>query len=151
MNLSKNRLTDFSLIPLFKTIQENNLLNKKLISLDLSYNKIKNEGCNAFSKYIVDQLCSLEYINLEGNNLGNKNCLILINKISAHLNDKLRYLNLGVNLIDDSISENLADLCRNCGLLNVLILYQNSLRNIGAGNVMSELKKHNNIKILDLS
>ncbi len=151
LNLCKNRLSDFSLIPLFKTIQENSLLNKKLISIDLSYNKLKNEGCNVFSKYIMDPLCSLEYINLEGNNLGNNNCLLLVNKISKHLNDKLHYLNLGINLIDDSISENLADLCKNCLLLNVLILYQNNLRNIGAGNIMFELKKHNNIKILDLS
>ena len=131
LNLCKNRLSDFSLIPLFKTIQENSLLSKKLIALDLSYNKLKNEGSNIFAKYLMDPLCSLEYINLEGNNLGNQNSMLLINKISSHLNDKIKYLNFGLNLIDDSISENLANLCKNCQLLNVLILYQNSLRNVG--------------------
>ena len=64
---------------------------------------------------------------------------------------KIRYLNLGQNMLDDDISAELTILIQKSEYLTVLILYQNQFRNYGAGLIMSEIKKHPNIKILDFS
>ena len=151
LNLSKNRLTDASIVPLLTTIENNTLQLKRLIQLDLSYNKIGKEGTKSISSYLNHSDCNIEYLNLEANSLGNENSRAIIDSIINNLFSKIRYVNLGQNNLSDDIATNISNLVSSCEYLNVLLLYQNHLRNFGAGLIMSELKKHQRIKIVDLS
>ena len=151
LNLSKNRLSDMSIIPLMTTILKNTALLKRLVQFDLSFNRVGIAATELISQFISNVDCNVEYFNIEGNNLGNTNARKIIESISGNLGDKLRYLNLAQNDLDDDVSLELSTLIKNAEYLNVLILYQNQFKNKGAGNIMSELKKHNRIKILDLS
>ena len=151
LDLGKNRLSDMSLIPLIKTIIKNNNLLQKLIEINLSYNKIGIAATELLCQYLLEFECSLEIINLESNGLGITNGKKIIEAIPKNLSNKLKYLNLAKNILDDDVSNELSLLIRKCEFLNVLILYQNQFSNLGAGLLMSELKKHPRIKILDLS
>ena len=151
INLRKNRLSDISIIPLFKTIIKNKILLKQLVFIDLSYNRISIAATELICKYIMEYNCCLEHLNLESNNLGNNNARKIINSISTNLDTRIKYLNLGQNLLDDEISNELTTLIRKCEYLAVLVLYQNQFGNQGAGLMMSEIKKHTGLKILDLS
>ena len=151
INLKKNRLSDFSIIPLFNTIIKNAALLKQIVFIDLSYNKLGIAGTEIICQYMAEYNCGLEHINLEGNNLGNNNAKKIIVAIYENLDSKIRYLNLGQNMLDDDISAELTILIQKSEYLTVLILYQNQFRNQGAGLMMSEIKKHLRLKILDLS
>ena len=151
INLRKNRLSDTSIIPLFNTITKNRTLLKQIILIDLSYNKIGIAATELMCQYISEYNCSLEHLNLESNNLGNNNASKIINTITNNLEAKIKYLNFGQNNLDDEISNELTLLIQKCEYLTVLILYQNQFRNQGAGLMMSEIKKHLRLKILDLS
>ena len=151
INLRKNRLSDISIIPLFQTIIKNPVLLKQIILIDLSYNKISIAATELICQYMSEYNCSLEHLNLESNNLGNINGKKIINAISNNLDSKIRYLNLGQNNLDDDVSTDLTILIQKSEYLTVLILYQNQFRNQGAGLMMSEIKKHLRLKILDLS
>ena len=151
LNLSKNRLSDMSLIPLFKTILSNNILLQKLTEMDLSFNKIGMVATELLCQYIKVNECGLEYLNLESNNLGNTNGRKIIEAISKNLFDKLKYLNLGQNNLTDDICIELKNLIKKCELLSVFLMYRNDLHNQGASLLMEEIKNHYNLKILDLS
>ena len=151
INLRKNRLSDISVIQLFKTITNNSILLKQIILIDLSYNKIGIAATELMCQYMSEYDCSLEHLNLESNNLGNTNTRKIINTITNNLDAKIRYLNFGQNQLDDDISNELTLLIQKCEYLTVLILYQNQFRNQGAGLMMTEIKKHLRLKILDLS
>ena len=151
INLKKNRLSDISIIPLFKTIIKNQNLLKRIFKLDLSFNKIGMAGTELICQYILEYDCILEHLNLECNNLGNNNAKKIINAMTENLDSKIRYLNIGQNLLDDDISVNLTNFIKKCEFLTVLILYQNQFSNQGAGLMMSEIKKHYGLKILDMS
>ena len=151
LSLEKNRLSDISIIPLFKTILNNNALLGKLIEINLSYNKIGIISVELLVKYIKQNECSLENLNMESNGLGVNNSKKIIGAITKYLNLRMKYLNLAKNLLNDDVTEELSILIKNCKDLNVLILYQNQFSNFGGGLLMSEIKKHNNLKILDLS
>ena len=149
--LSKNRLTDASVVPLMNTIQDNKPLLKRLVQFDLSYNKIGNTGALEISRYLNHSDCNLEYLNLEANCLGNDNTNKILDSLINNLFSKIRYVNLAQNNLNDDIASKLATLVSSCEYLTVLILYQNQFKNYGAGLIMSELKKHLRIKIVDLS
>ena len=151
INLKKNRLSDLSIIQLFNTIMKNNHLLKQLVFIDLSFNKLGFAGTAIICQYISEYDCSLEHFNLEANNLGNNNSKKIVNAICQYLDIKIKYLNLGQNLLNDEIASDLAILVNKCHYLNVLILYQNQFTNQGAGLMMSEIKNHTFLKILDLS
>ena len=151
INLKKNRLSDISIIPLFKTLINNSFLLKQIVLIDLSYNKIGIAATELICQYILEYNCCLEHLNLESNNLGNNNARKIINAISNNLDSKIKYLNLGQNILDDEVSNELTTLIRKSEYLVVLVLYQNQFGNQGAGLMMSEIKKHLRLKILDLS
>ena len=151
INLQKNRLSDFSIIQLFNTIIKNNILLKRLVLIDLSYNKLGFAGTEIICKYIAEYDCNLEHFNLEANNLGNNNSRKIVTSIYQYLEIKIKYLNLGQNILNDEIASDLTTLINKCRYLNVLILYQNQFTNQGAGLMMSEIKNHTTLKILDLS
>ena len=151
INLSKNRLSDISIIPLFKTLTKNIPLLKQIKLIDLSFNKIAIAATELICQFILEIDCNLEHLNLESNNLGNNNANKIINAIHTNLDSKIRYLNLAQNILDDEIALELSILIKKCEYLTVLILYQNQLRNQGGGLLMNEIKNHNRLKILDLS
>ena len=151
LNLEKNRLSDMSLIPLFQTIIENNYLLDKLLEINLSYNKIGIAAIELLVKYISNYNCVLQNLNMENNLLGDVNTKKIIEAISNNLMNEMKYLNLSKNLLDDEVAIDLSILIKKCIKLNVLILYQNQLSNEGGGIIMSEIKKHTGLKILDLS
>ena len=151
LDLSKNRLSDMSLIPLIQTIINNINLLQKIVEINLSYNKIGIAATELLCKYLSEKDCKLEILNLESNGLGNNNAKKIIESITKNLSKKIKYLNLSKNLLDDDVSNELSKLIKKCEFLNVLILYQNQFSNLGAGLLMSELKIHPRIKILDLS
>ncbi len=151
LDLCKNRLSDISFIPLFTTIINNKSLMGKLVSLNISYNKMGFTGAEILRKFLNDVDCTIETLNLEGLYLENSNMRNILNAITNSLTTKLKYLNIGQNSIGDDISQNLSTLVNKCINLDVLILYQNQFRNYGAGLIMSEIKKHPKIKILDFS
>ena len=151
INLNNNRLSDISIIPLFNTIIQNHTLLKQLTNIDLSFNKLSFAGTALICQYIEQYDCNLEHLNLEKNNLGNNNSRQIIKSVYDNLEIKIKYLNLAQNILNDEISTDLTILINKCRYLNVLILYQNQFTNQGAGLMMSEIKKHNNLKILDLS
>ena len=88
---------------------------------------------------------------MESNSLGVINTKKIIEAISNNLKQGMKYLNLSKNLLNDDVSKELSILVKNCEKLSVLILYQNQFSNKGGGIIMSEIKKHTNLKILDLS
>ena len=151
INLEKNRLSDLSLIPLLKTILNNNNLLEKLLEINLSYNKIGVGSVELLVKYMLDYSCFLQNLNMENNSLGNINAIKIMEAISKNLKHEFKYLNLAKNLLDDDIADGLANLIKNCDKLKVLILYQNQLSNKGGGILMKEIKNHSGLKILDLS
>ena len=151
LNLEKNRLSDISLIPLMQTILNNNILLEKLLEINLSYNKIGFTAIELLVKYISEHNCNLENLNMESNSLGVINTKKIIEAISNNLKQGMKYLNLSKNLLNDDVSKELSILVKNCEKLSVLILYQNQFSNKGGGIIMSEIKRHTNLKILDLS
>ena len=151
LNLSKNRLSDIGIIPLLKGIQKNRNMVKKLKSLNLSFNRIGIAASELLCQFISDEDCILEYLNLENNHLCNNNIRKICQAITGNLFQKLKYLNIAQNDLDDNVSLDISKLISKCEVLNVLILYQNQFRNQGAGMMMAEIKKHKKLKILDMS
>ena len=151
LNLSKNRLSDIGIIPLLKGILNNKKMISKLKLLDLSFNRIGIAATELLCQLISDVDCILEYINLESNHLCNNNIRKISQAITNNLSSRLKYLNIAQNDLDDNVSLDISKLISKSENLTVLILYQNQFRNQGAGMMMSEIKKHNRLKILDLS
>ena len=151
LNLEKNRLSDLSLIPLLKTVLNNNILLEKLLEINLSYNKIGNGSVELLAKYISNYNCFLQNLNMENSLLGVINGKKIIEAISGNLRHELKYLNLAKNLLDDNVANELGILIKNCENLRVFILYQNQFSNKGGGILMKEIKNHTGLKILDLS
>jgi len=146
LNLSKNRLSDIGIIPLLKGIQKNRNMVKKLKSLNLSFNRIGIAASELLCQLILDEDCILEYLNLESNHLCNNNIRKICQAITENIYQKLKYLNIAHNDLDDNVSLDISKLISKCEVLNVLILYQNQFRNQGAGMMMAEIKKHKKIK-----
>ena len=151
INLKKNRLSDISIIQLFNSIIKNNILLKQLTFIDLSFNKLGFAGTTIICQYMSEYDCNLEHFNLEANNLGNNNARKIVTSIYQNLEIKIKYINLGQNILNDEISSDITILISKCHYLNVLILYQNHFTNQGAGLMMSEIKNHISLRILDLS
>ncbi len=150
LHLSGNRLTNQGITPLLSSINDNNNLSKKISVLDLSFNKLGRQGILTLIELIQNSNCELSHLNLEANCLGNQLISMLLDEIIRNLPDKIKYLNLGQNNINDDICLVLANLVDQCCFLQVLILYWNQLKNYGASQIISKLKNHKEIKVIDL-
>lgn len=150
LHLSSNRLTNQGIGPLLMSINENKNLIKKISVLDLSYNKLGREAINVLIKLIENSGCELTHLNLEANCLGNQLISLLVNEISKNIPEKIKYLNLGQNNLNDDICLSLANMVENCEVLQVLILYWNQFKNYGASQIISKLKTHSEIRVIDL-
>ena len=138
-------------MPLLNIIWNNPSLSKKIITLDLSYNKLGNNSIDMLNNLIRSDSSDLESLNLEANCLGNKLIGPLLTNISDHLSYKIKYLNIGQNNLEDDISINIVNLLEKCEFLQVLILYWNQIRNRGASLIVNRLKKHQAIRFFDIS
>ena len=151
ISLSQNRLTDIGITTLCNSLISNHTLSNKLIVLDISYNKLGTESINSLGKFLNDPYSVLQHLNIEGNLFGNRLIIDLIKIIAKSKSDIISYLNFGVNNINDDCSLEMALLVKLCVYLKVLILYQNNFKNFGMSLIMSEIKKHINLKFLDIS
>ena len=138
--------------PLFKSINANKKLQKGIRILDLSYNKIGDQGLDKIKNYIIDDDCNLEELSLEGNSLGDKNINRLCEVVINNLADKISSLNISKNLIsDESCCVSIANLLQHCLNLKILMLSWNHIKNYGASLIINKLKKNTEMKVLDLS
>ena len=151
IRLGGNRLTSNSINPLLISIKENSRLFKRIEVLDLSYNLISEDCVKRLCDFINDSSCELKEINLEGNNLGDKNVVQISDCIINYLADKLIILNFGKNMISDKGALAMSQIAQNCINLKVLILYWNNIINYFASLIIRSLKKHTELRVLDLS
>lgn len=151
VDLAANRLTNFGVNPLFKSINENKKLQKGIKILDLSFNKIGEYGLEKLINFITEDECNLEEISLEGNSLGDKNINKLCDTITSTLSDRIHTVNLSRNLISDESCVSIANLLQRCLNLKILMCSWNHIRNYGASLIISKLKKHHVMRVLDLS
>lgn len=151
VDLAANRLTNYGVNPLFKSINENKKLQKGIKILDLSFNKIGEFGLEKLIFYINDDECNLEEISLEGNSLGDKNINRLCETIWMSLSDRIQTLNISRNLINDDSCVSIANLLQRCLNLKILMCSWNHIRNYGASLIISKLKKHHVMRVLDIS
>ena len=151
LNLSANRLTFYGVNPLINSIRENKKLIKRLKVLDLSNNRIGENSIKNLIKYIQEEDCELKELNLEGNSLGDKLIKDLCEIISKCLSDKLIYLNLAKNSISDELGINLANIIQNCINMQIMIISWNHIKNKGATLIFKQLRKHNEMKVFDIS
>ncbi len=151
ISLSQNRLTDIGITTLCNSLLSNDNLINKLIVLDISYNKLGSQSIYSLGKFLDDPYSVLQHLNIEGNLFGNRLIIYLIKIITKSKSDIISYLNFGVNNINDDCSLEMALLVKICTYLKVLILYQNNFKNFGMSLIMSEIKKHINLRFLDIS
>jgi Ran GTPase-activating protein (RanGAP) involved in mRNA processing and transport len=151
INLANNRLSDKGAIPLFETFNLNSSLNRKIMILNLSYNKLGKDAIIKLCDFIKSNECVLEHINLEANSLGNELVIMVIDGIIDNLFGRLRYINFGQNNIDDRAAPALAQLVERGESLQAVILYWNQIRNYAASLIVSKIKKHQYMKFFDIS
>ena len=150
IDLGSNRLTNRGIYPLFKSINENKKLQKGIRILDLSYNKIGDQGIEKIIYYINDE-CYLETLSLEGNSLGDKNISKLSETIYEAISDKILSLNFSKNLITDESCVSMANLINRCSNLRILMLSWNHIKNFGGSLLINKMKKNSEMKVLDVS
>ena len=151
LSLSQNRLTDVSVKMLFDVINSNINICKRLLSLNLGYNKIGPSAIDSLCNYIDNIDCNLEHLDLEANCLGNRLVNLVLSKINDKIASQMKYLNFAQNNLNDDVAPEFAVIGRKCEHLQVLILYQNHFKNFGMSLIMSELKNHCHLKFLDIS
>jgi len=133
------------------SIKENSRLLKRIEILDLSYNLLSDDAIKKLCEFINDTACELKEINLEGNNLGDKLVVQICDSVINYLADKLILLNFGRNQIGNKGALSMSQICQYCVNLKVLVLYWNNIINYFASLIIRNLKKHSEIKVLDLS
>ncbi len=151
IHLKGNRLTPQGIIPFLKTVKENYNLYNKIEVLDLSFNKLSDEGLRKLCEFINDPSCELKELNLEGNCLGDSLISLLCDSVSQYISDKIQVLNLGKNFVSRKGALSIANLIQNCYGLNVLILCWNDIKNFEAAQIINKLRKHEQMRVLDLS
>jgi hypothetical protein len=151
INLANNRLSDYGAIPLFETFNLNSHLNKKIMILNLSYNKLGKESIMKLCEFIRSNECDLEHLNLEANALGNSLVRMIIDSLINNLFYKLRYINFGQNNIDDHVAPDIALLIERCENLQAVILYWNQIKGLAASLIIEKIKKHQYMKFFDIS
>ena len=151
LEMSNNRITQIGIEKFFSNLQEKGTFLKNLFKLNLSYNNIGEVGVENLVKYIEDKSCQLENLNIEGNNLGDKNINNLCYSISKSIWNRINYFNAGKNKITKNSEKGLLTLTEKCTELVVLILRNNQIDNSLGTNLMKNLNKLYSLKIFDIS
>ena len=151
LEMSNNRLTHSGIEKIFSNIKQNENFVKNLLKLDVSNNNIGEKGVENLIDFIQDKSCQLEYLNIEGNNLGDKNINKLCISISLCIKSRINYFNAGKNKITKNAARGLLSLTEKCTELVILILRNNQIDNNLATKLMVNLKNLYSLKVLDLS
>ena len=151
LEMSSNRLTQKGIEKLFFNIKQNDSFVKNLFKLNLSNNNIGEIGIENLVNFISDKSCQLENLNIEGNNLGDKNINYLCSNIGLYIGNRIISFNAGKNKITKNSEKGLLDLTEKCSELVVLILRNNQIDNNLGAKLMINLNKIYSLKILDLS
>ena len=134
-----------------KSIESNPSLKRDLKVLNISFNKIGDQGMSSIISYINSGDCSLEDINVEGNSLGDSNIRKFCDSLNISLNSKLISLNISRNLISNDSCPNIASLLEKCPILKTLMISWNQIKNQGASLIINKLKKNIEMKVFDIS
>ena len=149
--LSSNGLNESGTVDLFNSFHVNPKLLENLTKLNLSNNRIGNLGTEELVNFLCNDRCMIEELNIENNNLKDKNIINITNAIYENKFLRIRNLNLGNNEISDNSSKSIANLINDKKTLIILILRLNNLCNPGATLIMNKIKSLPNLKMLDLS
>ena len=151
LEMSNNRLTHHGIKKLLSNIKQNESLLKNIIKLNLSYNNIGDEGIEDLITFIEDKNCKLENLDIEGNNLGDKNINKICISIAQSIYTKLTYFNIGKNKISKNSEKGLLFLIEKCSELVVFILRNNQIDNYLGAKLMISLKNLLSLKVFDIS
>ena len=151
IDLTGNRLSTDGTTNLFKTINNNVFLAKKLQSIDLSENNLGNQNLEGLILFLQEQNSALEDLNLYGNLIGDDNTIKICDNIGKYIEHKLISLNLGKNNIHDESASSICNMLKSCTGLRVLNISHNWLHNKPAAQIIHVLNNSYELKILDIS
>ena len=151
LDLSGNRLSIDGIEKLFKVVNENNVLAKKLEVIDLSENNLGNQNLEDLFLFLQNSDLSLEWLNLYGNLIGNENTIKICENLGKYVEHRLMYVNLGKNNIHDECSTAICFMLKLCTGLRTLNLSHNWLHNKSASQIINILNNNFELKTLDIS
>jgi len=151
ISLSKNRLTQKSILPLISSIDNNNKILTNLNILNLSFNKLGSTSIQTIASYFENPESEISDLNLEGNLIGDSFITKLINSILKLNSHKINIINFAQNLIGEIGATACANLVEKFSNMQVMILYWNEIKNIGAYLLITALRKNPSIRVFDIS
>ena len=151
LEFSGNRLSSLGVSKLFTALNENKNLAYKLRTIDLSENHIGKNEIQNLIRFLQDQKCNLEDLNLYGNLLGDENIINICDSLAKFVEYRLTTLNLGKNNIHDICCDIIVEMLHKCSGLRVFIINHNWLHNKGVTKIIKELCTHYELRMLDLS
>ena len=151
LDLGGNRLSTGGVEKLFKVLNDNQMLARKLININLSENNLGNQNLSDFILFLQDSYKPIESLNLFGNLLGDENTLKICDSLGKFIEHRLISLNLGRNNISDKCANGICSMAKLCSGLRSLNLSHNWLHNKPAAQIMNTLSNNFELKVLDLS
>ena len=151
LDISGNRLSNIGVEKLFKVLNENKMLSRKLLNINLSENNMGNRDLTDLNIFLQDPDNSIEHLNLYGNLLGDENTIKICENLGKYIEHKLLSLNLGKNNIHDESSNAICFMAKSCTGLRSLNLNHNWLHNKAAAQIINTLSNNFELKTLDLS
>ena len=148
ISLSHNNITAFSggLTSFFEILSGNRTLKR----INLSGNRIGENGCKALSSFLSEPTCVLKEVNLSNNKLNDRNIKCILEALAK--NDRLEILDLSRNCLTGKCSGSLHDfLVRNNTTLRALDLSWNTLKAKGSERIATALTQDATLRRLDLS
>merc|ERR1719234_59823 len=140
LNISKNKITLSSEIFDFTSVVKN------LKSIDISENRITNEGAIRLANLLQDKNSRLENLRLDQNSIGNEGAAEILK-----LSSKLKEISLKMNHFDSSISDEICkSLDHKISKLQILNLSGNKLGAECGSKIAKELEENKTILILDV-
>nr|XP_042703370.1 NACHT, LRR and PYD domains-containing protein 3-like [Chrysemys picta bellii] len=114
LRLEKNMFTEACCTDLASALKEN----QTLFSLDLTRNKVRNNGLYALLEVLKAPQCKIQKLVLQENGLSDDSCERLCSALSR--NSTLRHLNLSANVYTDRCAEDMRRLIQtSCSLTNI--------------------------------
>ena len=151
LDVSANRLSTGGVEKLFKVLNDNKMLSRKLININLSENNLGNQNLSDFILFLQDSYKGIEHLNLFGNLIGDENTTKICDSLGKYIEHRLISLNLGKNNISDKCANVICNMAKFCSGLRSLNLSHNWLHNKPAAQIMNTLGNNYELKVLDLS
>ena len=151
LDVGGNRLSTGGVERLFKVLNDNKMLSRKLININLSENNLGNQNLSDFILFLQDSYKGIEHLNLFGNLIGDENTTKICDSLGKYIEHRLLSLNLGKNNITDKCCNAICNMAKLCSGLRSLNLSHNWLHNKPAAQIMNTLANNFELKVLDLS